>query len=298
MTPDPRFLGRPPEFWAYVRSVSEVVGYSRKKRTKPLPIPAQVKKITLPEILKALARIGMSSDAVATAGGHATTLGRELVDYFAFRADAINGHVHDSLMNADEAAFEFWRLHFALKPKCKIPQNKQKGAKKAPAFFTGIINMLVEANSLGMPINLDPQKFTAFERDGRPFRTLSRRVDGCFPTTLNPIAIWEIKEYYYTKTFGSRVADGIYEAHMDGLELLELRQANRALAAPELMVNNLLMIDAKDNWWEKGKSYLCKIIDLLHFGSVSEVLFGKEVLERLPILVQSWVRSTTWRPHS
>jgi hypothetical protein len=39
------------------------------------------------------------------------------------------------------------------------------------------------------------------------------------PGTVNPIAIWEIKEYYYTTTFGSRVADGVYETLLDGMEL-------------------------------------------------------------------------------
>ena len=61
-------------------------------------------------------------------------------------------------------------------------------------------------------------------RDNVPLRTLSRRVDGAFPSSVNPIAIWEIKEYYYTTTFGSRVADGVYETLLDGMELEELRE--------------------------------------------------------------------------
>ena len=57
-----------------------------------------------------------------------------------------------------------------------------------------------------------------------PVRTLARRVDGAFPSSINPVAIWEVKEYYYTTTFGSRVADGIYESLLDGLELEELKE--------------------------------------------------------------------------
>lgn len=34
----------------------------------------------------------------------------------------------------------------------------------------------------------------------------------------------EIKEYYYTTTFGSRVAGGVYETLLDGMELDELAQ--------------------------------------------------------------------------
>lgn len=56
-----------------------------------------------------------------------------------------------------------------------------------------------------------------------PLRTLSRRVDGAFTRVVNPIAIWEIKEYYYSEeNFGSRIADSVYESQLDGMELDEL----------------------------------------------------------------------------
>ena len=49
------------------------------------------------------------------------------------------------------------------------------------------------------------------------------------------------------------------------------------------------MVDAHFTWWMKGRSYLCRIIDMLHMGYVDEVLFGAEVVTRLPKIVQSWV---------
>lgn len=54
-----------------------------------------------------------------------------------------------------------------------------------------------------------------------------------------------------------------------------------------------LIIDAHYTWWTCGKSYLCRIVDMLHMGYVDEVLVGKEVLTRLPRLVKDWVRLTT-----
>ncbi|MFZ5911680.1 MAG: DUF7687 domain-containing protein [Chloroflexota bacterium] len=36
------------------------------------------------------------------------------------------------------------------------------------------------------------------------------------------------------------------------------------------------------------KSYLCRIIDMLHMGYLDEVLFDREVIERLPDLVTEW----------
>ncbi|MEO8960291.1 MAG: hypothetical protein ABI325_00310 [Ginsengibacter sp.] len=72
--------------------------------------------------------------------------------------------------------------------------------------------MLIESNCNGMPCDYNPSELTAITENGFPVRTLSRRVDGAFPNIINPHAIWEIKEYYYTTTFGSRVADGVYES--------------------------------------------------------------------------------------
>ena len=160
--------------------------------------------------------------------------------------------------------------------------NKQKGEKKKPAFLTGLVNMQVEAHSR-VECDYDPRALTTFTKDGAPLRTLARRVDGAFPSTVNPTALWEIKEYYYTTTFGSRVADGVYETLLDGMELEELRN-NEGVKA-----HHYLMVDSHYTWWECGRSYLCRIIDMLNMGLVDEVLFGREVVSDLPRLVKEWV---------
>jgi len=122
-------------------------------------------------------------------------------------------------------------------------------------------------------------------RRGVPVRTLARRIDGAFPSTINPIAVWEIKEYYYTTTFGSRVADGVYETLLDGMELEELREHEG------IDIKHYLILDAHYTWWECGRSYLCRVLDMLHMGYVDEVLFGLEAIERLPSLVKQWVEA-------
>lgn len=126
------------------------------------------------------------------------------------------------------------------------------------------------------------EELTAFTENDIPIRSLSRRVDGAFPGVINPIAIWEIKEYYYTTTFGSRVADGVYESLLDGYELNEVRDSLKR------SINHYLMIDDYNTWWNMGRSYLCRICDMLHMGLISEVLFGKEVVNRIPQLVKEW----------
>jgi hypothetical protein len=112
---------------------------------------------------------------------------------------------------------------------------------------------------------------------------LARWIDGAFPDTVNPIAVWEVKEHYHTTTFGSRVSGAIYETLLDGMELEELR-VNEGVD-----VKHYLMVDAYQNWWGKGRSYLCRIIDMLHMGLLDEALFGYEVVERMPVIVKEWL---------
>ena len=185
-------------------------------------------------------------------------------------------------MDAARAQQVFKELKAKHWKSCPLPMNKQKGKKKAEAYLTCIVNLLIEAHSEGYGCDHDPRVLTTVTRNNSPLRTLARRVDGAFPSTVNPIAVWEIKEYYYTTTFGSRVADGVYESLLDGMELEELREHEAT------DVKHYLFADAHYTWWECGKSYLCRIVDMLHMGYADEVLFGYEVVEELPRIVGEW----------
>lgn len=275
MRPDVRFRGQPKSFWADVRAVGDAVGYT-DRRTKAIRVPS------LEEICEGYRRHGLQRRHLFESNAPTST-GRQLLEYLEYRAVTLNECVRPNLMDAERANREFERLRRQHNPTCPLPMNKQRGDKRAPAYLTGIVNMLVEANAEGHECDYDPKRLTKITREGTPMRTLSRRVDGAFPSVVDPIAIWEIKEYYYTTTFGSRVADGVYESLLDGLELEELH-ANEGVA-----VRHYLMVDARYTWWECGRSYLCRLIDMLHMGLVDEVLFGYEVVERLPELVREWV---------
>lgn len=221
---------------------------------------------------------------IANDGDVPTKFGATLLDYFAFRAELLYGNVRSNLMNKEAAEILFTKLHKELAPKCQLPMNKQKGEKRNYAFLTGMVNMLIEANIGNVPCDYDPRSLTTITHNKMPLRTLSRRVDGAFPSVVNPIAIWEIKEYYYTTTFGSRVADGVYETLLDGHELEELE------IAAKRKVHHMLVVDDYFTWWDCGRSYLCRIIDMLHMGYIDEVLFGREVVTRLPIIIKEWLK--------
>jgi hypothetical protein len=275
MNADQRFMKQPKNFWANVRSLSQELGYTERST-------GQIKVLSMEDIVLGLRRLGLSTVHVANAKGEPTGFGKTLHDYFVHRAKMLNEYVRPRLMDKEKAAREFDALYKKLQPKCPIPMNKQKGDKKGKAYLTGIINMLVEKGVGTLPCDYDPRVLTTITRDGVPVRTLSRRVDGAFPSSINPIAIWEVKEYYNTKTFGSRVADGVYETLLDGMELEEL------LEHEKIRVQHVLMVDDEFTWWQCGRSYLCRIVDMLHMGYVDDVLFGYEVIEKLPGIAKHW----------
>ncbi len=280
MKPDSRFVSQTLKFWANVRAISETYGYSIRRGKSGA---GNVSAPSQSELISVLDKRGLSNYHIQDKQGKLTNLGSDLISYFQYRANVINNNVKDHLMNAERAKTEFEMLKEKLDPTCPLPMNKQKKEKRAPAYFTGIINMLIEANSSDIGCDFDPQKLTTFTSNGEPISTFARRVDGAFPQVVNPIAIWEIKEYYYTTTFGSRVADGVYETLLDGMEVKILNETEG------VRPYHYLMVDAYDTWWNLGRSYLCRIIDMIHMGYIDEALFGYEVIERLPDIVKLWV---------
>lgn len=267
-------MGQPRSFWAYVRTISQKAGYASKGRG--------VHTYSAAEIRKALLDLDLNPDELFV-GTQTTALADTLLEYFDHRAHVLNHEVKDFLMDAPEARKLFKATYDDLQPNCPLPLNKQKGEKAGYAFLTGFVNMLIEHYSGGHECDYDPRQLTAITRDGRPLRTLARRVDGAFPSVVDPVAVWEVKEYYFTTTFGSRIADSVYETLLDGMELEELREHEG------VDVLHYLMVDSYNTWWNMGRSYLCRMVDITHMGFVDEVLFGREVFERLPVLVPDWV---------
>ena len=277
MKPDSRFTKKNKAFWGCVRSLSQDLGYTVRGQDR-------IKVPTYLEMRQGFIDLELNPDAIADGKGEPTVLGSELHEYFTYRAEALDNTAPVNLMDFDEAKRLFLDHYDRLKPSDDmLPKNKQKGEKSGPMLLTGLVNMLIHHHSEGADCDYDPRKLTTITKDGVPLRTLARRVDGAFPKSVNPVAIWEIKEYYHTTTFGSRIADGVYESLLDGLELEELRD-NKGID-----IKHYLFIDSRRTWWGMGKAYLCRIVDMLNMNYVDEVLFGREVVAEMPRLVKEWL---------
>ena len=274
-----KFKGMDASFWAFVKYVSENLGYTERGE-------GYVKKYSI-KTIKTVCEdndINASEDVIVNAA-----------QYSKMRADLLNRFAESMLMDAKTASEEFrkWEMLYRIgNYHCKLPLNKQKGAMKQVAFFTAIINIIAEktireitGNDCTLGFDDDPRSLAyIWDNDGRIIGASSRRFDGAYPSIINPKLVWEIKEYYYATTFGSRVADGVYETQLDGFEFKELYERTGK------KVYHVLFIDAYRTWWTQGKTYLCRLVDAMNSGVVDEVIVGREVLTRWPELLRSIIK--------
>lgn len=266
------FRQQPVEFWALVKLVSQLLGYSERGS-------GRLKRYSADDVVTALSERGLTPE------GHELEVDR-VVEYAAVRADLLEMVVEPNLMSRDEAAALFDEIRERIQPpEGLLTMNKQRGNKRHPAYLAGIVSMLtyetlIECHGQAV-FDANPRAPLTFARDGMPLRTLFRWMDGAYPDVNHPHAAWEIKEYYGTTTFGSRVADGVYETALDGYELNDLRSEG-------IEVEHYLFLDDRFTWWECGRSYLCRIVDMLHSGLLDGAFFGREAVKEWAPVVSSW----------
>lgn len=240
------FSHRDTGFWATVRYISEFLGYSKGGKEE-----GRISCYTIAEIEHALGKNQLLIDPSQCA---------DVKKYLDLRADTLNNTVKSSLMDASAAKVEFERLHPCHSEQgfsCKLPRVKQKGEMNQISYFTAIINILAERTikeavsvHAGPGFNDDPGGLVyVVNADNRLVGSTSRRYDGAYPGILMPKIVWEIKEYYYATTFGSRVADGVYETQLDGYEFRSIEKETG------IHIEHVFFVDAFRTWWRDGKSY-------------------------------------------
>ncbi|CEI30259.1 Protein of unknown function [Propionibacterium freudenreichii] len=296
MQAEPRFASQSQTFWAYVRTITEALGSS-------VPRSGVISAFTPADMHRAMARLGRSTEALGSVHDP-SDLALLLEDYFAYRAAVLNQQVKSDLMVTAEASELFDGVVEAtgailLGPVMKagkqiavdylvhgdtvrVPMNKQTGEMRQPSFLTGIVNLVVADALGGRPCDYDPRALPVIDFEGTLYAAMSRRMDGSMPATVNPLAMWEIKEYYYTTTFGSKISDAVYITALDGYERAEVE------AVTGVPIDHLIIVDAYDTWWVKGKSYLCRLVDLVNMGKVTHLICGREAVRELPLLAAEW----------
>lgn len=276
MEPCPDFRNQPPEFWALVKLASQVLGFSVRKTTTTASRVATYKPS---DLVVALRKRGLDPS------GREILL-QQVAEYSEERARLMEEVVRPNLMDRVEARALFEEISAEKDfPPRLISMNKQTGDKRHEAYLASMANILTWRALMkrheDAEFDHSPRGPLTFSEHGMPLRTLFRWMDGAYPSLNHPRAAWEIKEYYGTKTFGSRVADGVYETALDGYELNELRSIG-------VDVNHYLFLDGRFTWWDCGKSYVCRIVDMLHVGLLDGAFFGRELIDAWPRIVATW----------
>lgn len=250
------YLDKSAQFWAYAKYISEQVGYSKRGSSQLMTYTSEVVSRVLSD-----RSITIEDDLLSA-----------VLSYLNWRTGILNNHVAQQFMNRDEAAAAFDTLRDRVHPTKPLPMNKQKGEKRHFAYLASMVAMIAE-HVAGADGFVDDARKLSIVTSGTTLEDIfSRRFDGALPDTANPIAVWEIKEYYGTTSFGSRVADGVYETLLDGYEI---KGVHTRLGRN---IQHFLFIDDRYTWWDCGKSYLCRMVDMLHTAHVDEIFFGREVL--------------------
>lgn len=265
------FIYEPMEFWHRARFISEALGYTTCERVCR---DRRVMSYSADSIIELFRSRGYAID-----GNEA----EKQAYYSRLRAIAAD-EARDNLMTAQEAREAYlntasvaFGAGFSWRDLgINAPMNKQTGEKKDVSFLTALVDLLTyyAIRDTEYVADYDPHALIKVsDRFGRLQGVSSRRFDGAINTVENPLIVWEIKEYYYTTTFGSRISDGVYETRLDGFELNSFEQlvGYRPL--------HVLFTDSYSVWWEQGKSYLCRLIDMLNEGSVDRIYFGREVFD-------------------
>ena len=221
------FENEPPEFWLRARFISEALGYTSNERGRAA---RRVMSYSRDDII-----------SLFDSWDYAIELDEveKQSHYSLLRAEAADV-ARDNLMTAQEARESYRNVELIASQGgftwrdlgINRPMNKQKGDKKDVSFLTGLVDLLTYSaiKGSGYIADYDPRALIKMVDDcGRLQGVSSRRFDGAINygnriAIENPVIVWEIKEYYYTTTFGSRISDGVYETRLDGFELNSFEQ--------------------------------------------------------------------------
>ena len=107
-------------FWAFVKYVTERLGYTDRRT-------GLIKSYTYQEICNLCANNGI----LAT-----ESLIIKSTEYCSARADVINNEIQYNLMNAEQAESLFNQIYNQGQYQSKIIMNKQSGAKKKVSYYT------------------------------------------------------------------------------------------------------------------------------------------------------------------
>lgn len=239
---------------------------------------AKARALTQAELLDALTKKGTTASKafVQHLERHPDLLGR--VGEYMFIRQQAGEKMFSSLLRTEEEAESDLR---AIAGRVAIAKygTQNTAHHQSAKVIAATVNWMTADALAGRFTTFDPnpQSRVAVFEPGHLFVS-PRRLDGAIPTLLNPVGIWEVKEYWGKTKGGSKMSDAIYECQLVGSELrtYEDRGGRR--------IRHYFILDGLDQW-QARRSDLLRAFDLLASGLVDELIVGREVLTDWPRVV-------------
>lgn len=215
-----------------------------------------------------------AAELAAHLNRHPDVLG-PVADHLALRAD-LAADVEAQLRTEEQAIAALTALGEAEVSRYGTRSADHHQSSKVVVQTVAALTHLTAAE-LGVDVNVNPQGRVVLVR-GDGLWVSPRRLDGALPGLMNPVGVWEIKEYWGKTKGGSKMSDAIYEIHLVGAEIREFERRHGPCLA------HYAIIDGKEQWSHR-RSDLRRAVDLLCMGLIDELIAGEE-------LVSDWPRIT------
>ena len=206
---------------------------------------------------------------------------RFLLAYLEFRATL--WETRGKALRTESEADAFCVRAFKERPrKTKTKNQDHHQSSKAMVLTT---TRLAEGvcSKHGITIDPNPQRRCVWFSE-HELHVTARNLDGAIPALLDPILVWEIKEYWGNTSGGSKMSDAVYECALVGRELRDFEKRTG------LHVDHAVLLDGRDQWTSR-KSDLLRFCDLYYQGLVDALIVGREV----ETVWQSYVQSVVER---
>lgn len=212
-----------------------------------------------------------------------------LAAHLAFRLEAEEQLL--SLMRTQEAAIA--DLQAIERTELQRYGTRSDDHHQSPKVVVQTVSALTRltCGDLKVEVNLDPQGRTTSIGANHVWVS-PRRLDGALPSLVNPVGIWEIKEYWGKTGGGSKMSDAIYEIQLVGTEIRAFQRLH-----PGVDVKHYAILDGQTQWLSR-RSDLRRAVDLLCMGLVDELIVGSEILTEWPRIVEELCGTASERSSS
>src|SRR3569833_1193730 len=146
-------------------------------------------------------------------------------------------------------------------------QDHHQSSKSLVAGVTAVA--LRCGQQYGIQVEPNPQSRCDWISGGL-LHVTARNLDGAVPSLLNPLIVWEIKEYWGQTQGGSKMSDAVYECMLVGRELRHFEAISGA------RIVHAVFVDGKAQWSAR-QADLRRFIDLFHQGLIDWLFVGREV---------------------